>query len=118
MGPLPPGHSIRVVPVESGELWATGCLDENELPNPGSATLIGPDERIWILSSNPSIHDLDLGVRQLEAVYRSGCAAALDSGEFAERLAQMTQRRRDDEDAFLKDVRAGSLRARTTRHLP
>jgi hypothetical protein len=86
--------------------------------NPGSATLIGPDERIWVLSSNPGIHDVQLGIRLLEAAYGSGCAATLDAGDFVERLAEMTRRRREEEETFLRDVRAGSIRAKTARHLP
>ncbi|WP_332642876.1 hypothetical protein [Aeromicrobium sp.] len=84
----------------------------------GGATLVGPDERAWTLSSNPGIHDYDLAVRLLEAAYNSGCVHALDPGMFADRLAEITQRRIDDEDTVLKDVRAGSLRGSTRRHLP
>jgi transposase-like protein len=50
--------------------------------------------------------------------YRSALYDQLDPAEFSERLAQLTQRRLDDVRAFLRDLRAGSLRDRGDRRLP
>ncbi len=115
---LPTGHSIRVHPVGSGELWSGTIVDEAGRPQAGAATLIGPDERVWVLSSNPGIHDYVLGVRLLEEAYRSGLVAALDESAFLDRLAELTRRHHEEERDFLRDLRAGSLRAQKTRRLP
>ncbi|WP_157437858.1 hypothetical protein [Actinoplanes subtropicus] len=118
MGQPPEGHSFGVTPAGDGVLWSGVCVDDAGRPEPGGAWLIGPDERVWTVSSNPGIHDYDLGVELLEAAYRSGLSNYLDPAKFGERLTQLTQRRLDDARAFLRDLRAGSLRDRADRRLP
>ncbi len=119
VGDLPPGDQVKVWPTGSdGVLWLANCLDANGMPYAGTATLIGPDERLWVLSSNPSIHDLDLGVQLLESAYAVGLARLLDAEQFAKRLADITNRREEDVRAFQRDLKGGSLRSRTQRHLP
>lgn len=117
-GPLPEGFSHRVRRVGDGILWAGSCVDGLGRPNPGSAWLIGPDGRLWVISSNPGIHNYDLAVQLLEAAYRLGSAEHLDPDIFGDRLKQLTQRRVEDVREFLRDLRAGSLRRREARHLP
>lgn len=119
VGDLPPGHRVDVWPMGSaGAVWLANCIDENGMPYAGSATLIGPDERLWVLSSNPSIHDLELGVRLLEEAYEADLAGLLDVDQFSQRLADITQRRDDDVRVFRRDLKGGSLRSRAHRHLP
>lgn len=117
-GQLPEGHSFRVRSVGGGVLWSGACVDDAGMPYAGGAWLIGPDERVWTVSSNPGIHDYDLGVELLEAAYRSTLSDQLDSAKLSERLAQLTQRRRDDVRTFLRDLRAGLLRDRGNPRLP
>jgi len=119
VGDLPPGDHADVWPIGSGGiLLLSNCVDANGMPYAGTATLIGPDERVWVLSSNPSIHDLDLGVLLPEAAYGSGLERFLDPDQFSKRVAEITQRRSDDIRMFQRDLRAGSLRGHRDKHLP
>ena len=109
---LPAGHAVHVVPTGSGVLWAGNPVDDAGRPFPGGVALIGPDERVWSLSSNPGIHDYELGVRLLEAAYRCGFADHLDPAAFEQRLSMLTTRHLDDHREFVRDLKAGQLRGR------
>lgn len=79
VGDLPTGHHVDVRPVgPDAILWLANCVDANEMPYAGAATIIGPDEKVWVLSSNPAIHDLDVGLQLLEGVYGSELQELLD----------------------------------------
>jgi hypothetical protein len=88
------------------------------MPYVGTATVIGPDERVWVWSSNPGIHDFALAITLLGVAFESGLAIHLDQEAFERRLADLTERRRQDVKDFVADLRSGSLRARKTTHLP
>jgi hypothetical protein len=111
-GELPQGHAVHVVRTGSGVLWAGNPVDDAGRPYPGGVTLIGPDERVWSLSSNPAIHDYELGVRLLEVAYRSGFANYLDPVAFGQRLLLITKRHLDDERDFVRDLKAGQMQSR------
>lgn len=109
---LPEGHAVRVVPAGSGVLWVGNAVDDAGMPYAGGVTLIGPDERAWSLSSNPGIHDFELGVRLLEAAYRSGFADYLDPAALEQRLSTLTKLHREEEREFVRDLKAGQMRGR------
>jgi hypothetical protein len=70
------------------------------------------------LSSNPGIHDFALAITLLGVAFESGLAIHLDQEAFERRLADLTERRRQDVKDFVADLRSGFLRARKTTHLP
>lgn len=116
--PLPDGHTIVATPLPGDHLVSVALIDEDQRPESGAVTVIGPDERVWTWSSNPGIHDLDLAVALIHVAYEEGMADLVDDREFTQRLTNLTARRHEDVRQFKADLLAGSLRPPRTRRLP
>jgi hypothetical protein len=84
----------------------------------GADYLIGPDGRVWTVSSNGSIHDRQLTLDLLHATYQEQLEAHLDPVKFADRLAELTASLIAAQREFVADVRAGVLRYHPKRPLP
>jgi hypothetical protein len=110
--------TVHTTPLGDSGLYSAALVDDSGRPEAGAATLIGPDGRIWVLSSNPGIHDYDLAVSLLQDAYKSGHVDYLDTELFAARVGELTWDRWEARRAFLADLRAGSLRAKSDRQLP
>jgi hypothetical protein len=101
------------------ELWSVVGFEEGtNSPLIGSFAVVGPDHRLWQFSSNPAIHDPNLVVAALEALYREGVADLVEANLFAERITDATKTRLEQVSGIVKDATAGSLRRRTERRLP
>lgn len=84
----------------------------------GAVNLVGPDGRLWTLSSNPGIHDFDMAVDLLDRAYREGFADQLDGDQFLSRVREVTESREAQTRQFIADLRSGSLRTSKPRRLP
>jgi len=118
LGPLPPGHHFIATPASGTRLWWVGPSDEKGMPYAGAGYLIGPDGRVWTLSSNRGIHDDQLAVRLLDATYRERLENYLTPQKFTDRLQAMTADRTAAEREFLADLRSGAMRELPDRRLP
>jgi len=116
--PQHPDAQIKARERPDGVIWTVAVLDEQDRPEPGAGYFVGPDLRLWQISSNPSIHDYDLALNLLSAAYQEGLADHLDEEMFTERVHQLTRSRRDEVRQFVADLLAGSLRRQGDRHLP
>jgi hypothetical protein len=90
LGPLPPGHRLSATPAPGTQLWWAGLYDQNGMSHVGAGYLVGPDGRVWTVSSNGAIHDHQLAVRLLDATYRACLEDYLTPQKFTERLRAMT----------------------------
>src|SRR5688500_9696612 len=68
LGLLARARSVIATP-EGERLWGVNGTDENGMSYAGSAIFVGPDERLWSFSSNPSIHDYDVAIALLDLAY-------------------------------------------------
>ncbi len=102
----------------SDYLWSVVAVDEGGRPVPGGGWLVGDDAKVWTLSSNPGIHDWDMGIRLLNRLYSEDLAAHVEPESFGERLREVTERRMALEAEVVRDARAGALRRRPGRVLP
>jgi hypothetical protein len=118
MGELPEGDHVVAQAVADSELWTVQAFDAEGRPYAGTVMFVGPDRRLWTLSSNPAIHDTRLGARLLEAAYRENLTDRLDEALFSERVQQITTARLDAERDFMTDLVGGSLRSPQRRTLP
>lgn len=80
IGDLPEGHDIRLIEVGLA-LWR-GFYVENGRPYVGGSFLVTPDARLWVLSSNPGIHDSGLAERLLERAFNEGLGELIDQEKF------------------------------------
>ena len=115
---LPPGHNVVARRLPNRVLWSVKVNDEAGRPYAGAANLVGPDGRLWTLSSNPAIHDFDLAVELLDYAYREGLADHLGPDQFETRVREVTESREAQKRQFISDVRSGSLRTPEPRRLP
>ena len=99
-------------------LWSVQAFDEQGRPNAGAGYFVGPDRRLWQISSNPGIHDYDLAVSLLGYAYREGLATRLDEDLFSARLREITESRESEVRRFAADLRGGALRHASERRLP
>jgi len=110
------GGELRAV--QQGErLWSVSLIEPDGRPSAGGAWLVGPDGKVFSISSNPGIHDWPLALRLLDEVYRAGVDHAVEPAAFEHRLRTLTEEREALVKRVLADARAGSLRA-STRQLP
>ena len=107
---LPEGHRVTATRVPHRALWSVQVLDEFDCPYPGAFNLVGPDGRLWQLSSNPFVNDFDLAIELLDSAYDRGLADLLDDRLFGIRVQEMTQFRSDQVRQFEVDLLAGNLR--------
>lgn len=111
-------HRGRLQAVRQGErLWSVTLVDADDGPSAGGAWLVGPDYKVFAISSNPAIHDWRLAIRLLDAVYAADVAEAVEPAAFEKRLRTVTEEREALAKQVLADARAGALRT-VTRHLP
>lgn len=106
---LPEGHQIKADRLPNTALWTVQVYDEEGRPYAGEAYLVGPDGRLWELSSNAAFHDPDLAIRLLDMAYASDFADRLDPRRFADRVGQLTEAREQAVSDFLHDLRSGAL---------
>ena len=113
-----PAHGARLQAVRQGErLWSVTLVDADGGASAGGAWLVGPDYKVFSISSNPGIHDWRLAIRLLDAVYAADVAEAVEPAAFEKRLRTVTQEREALAKQVLAEARAGTLRT-VTRHLP
>jgi hypothetical protein len=117
-GPLAAGHTVRASRLRGTPLWQACREDGGGIPYIGVGCFVGPDGRVWTTSSNPSIHDCDLAIRLLTAVYAQGLESYLSDDKFGDRLQTITQERAVAERQFIADVRGGAMRDQVDRRLP
>jgi hypothetical protein len=115
---LPQGHNVVAHRLPNRMLWSVSVNDETGSPYVGAVNLVGPDGRLWTLSSNPGIHDFDLAVDLLDRAYREGLADQLDGDQFVSRVRKVTESREAQMRQFIADLRGGSLRTPKPRRLP
>ena len=99
-------------------LWSVVAVDDEGRPVAGGGWLVGDDGKVWSLSSNPGIHDWDMGARLLARLYSEGLASRVEPASFSERLREVTEMRLALEAEVLSDARAGALNGRKDRVLP
>lgn len=84
--------------------------DAEGRPAAGGSWLVGPDERVFFISSNPGIHDWQLASRILTTLYREGVGAAVDPDVFSDGLKRLTEDREQLVRSVVAEAKAGSLR--------
>lgn len=109
-GEIPPGHHLSGQRVGDSTLWTVFAVDEHDRPYPGGNHLVGADGRVWAISSNPGIHDSDLAMRSIQALYEAGVTDRVNDEQFSARLVAETQRRASAIPDLVAAVVAGSFR--------
>jgi hypothetical protein len=116
-GELPVGHSFRATQIAATVLWTVVPVDDEERPYAGGQSIVGPDRRVWAISSNPGIHDSDLAVDALQALYHADVAHRVEADHFHEWLSSETRRRNGLIPALVAAAVDGSM-MKTNRRLP
>lgn len=115
---LPP-ESLRPTRLGGTDLWSVAFVDEGSgLPLPGALTVVGPDRRIWVFSSNPAIHNAEIVVSALAEIYRAGAAPFVEADKLAARISEATEAQRQLIRTIVSDAKASALRTQGRRHLP
>jgi hypothetical protein len=83
----------------------------DSVPAVGASHLVGPDEKLFVLSSNWAIHDYPLCIRLICQLYNDGLANAIDPELLVDRLEALTRQRRELVDEVVDDAKAGKLKA-------
>jgi hypothetical protein len=115
---LPQGHNVVAHRLPNRMLWSVSVSDETGSPYVGAVNLVGPDGRLWTLSSNPGIHDFGPAVDLLDRAYREGLTDQLDDDQFVSHVREVTESREAQTRQFIADLRSGSLRTPKPRRLP
>ena len=118
LGDMPEGDRVEAHAVADSDLWSVTPMDSQGRPYAGSAMFVGPDRRLWTLSSNPGIHDTELATSLLAAAYREHLTDRLDETLFAERVGRMTAEGLAAKREFMTDLVGGALRTPVKRSLP
>jgi hypothetical protein len=84
----------------------------------GGGWLVGPDSKVFALSSNYSLHDWTVATELLERLYREGLASRLEPALFVDRLTRLTRERQELVDDVVREAAAGGLRRMGPRTLP
>ena len=111
------GHRLQAT-ARGEELWSVAAVNERGMVEPGALVVVGPDLRVWVFSSNPSIHDSDTALFVLECIYAAGVADHVDTETLADRVALATSAAQEQRRSIVEDAVAGSLRAARPRRLP
>lgn len=118
LGPLPEGHRVVASKCEGSGLWNVNAIDDRGWPYAGANFKVGPDGRLWTFSSNPGIHDFDLVVAALNAVYSEGLQSRVENDRLAELIRSETAKRTGWRRKVVDAAAAGDLRERPERRLP
>lgn len=116
-GELPVGHGFNASPVAATVLWSVVPIDDDKRPYAGGTYFVGPDNRVWTISSNPGIHDSSLAVEALQALYDADLAGRVDADHFDGWLSSETQRRNGVIPGLIAAAADGSMMQRG-RQLP
>lgn len=136
--PLPADEAVAAVSAVAGLAPETGKyvaqLDEDSFltlvtvqdaldrgfPNVwvGGGWLVGPDGKVFALSSNYGIHDWPLARPLLIRLYREGLASRIEPQVFVERLERLTRERADLVEQVVAEAKEGRLRPPRPRLLP
>lgn len=84
----------------------------------GGGWLVGPDAKVFPLSSNYSIHNGDLARDLLSRLYRDGLMAHVEPQEFVDRLERLTKEQAGLANQVAAEAEEGQLRPRPRRILP
>ncbi len=84
----------------------------------GGGWLVGPDAKVFALSSNYGIHDWRVAQSLLNRLYRDGLASRVEPESFVERLARLTRDRAALVDEVVAEAKEGRLRHPKPRVLP
>lgn len=105
--------------VAGTDLWSVGTFEASSgMPVAGAAVLVGPDARVWIFSSNPGIHDWELVVAVLDALYREDLTTAVEQEPLGAAIKAATEVRAAQPRQIVASAFAGELKASPTRTLP
>ena len=121
LGPPPTDGKYVAQPFGDTLLNAVSTQDAQDRGFPfvwaGGGWLVGPDGKVFALSSNPAMQDWDLAAKLLDRLYFEGLADRVEPIKFAERLRAITEESQAMEAQVIHDARGGSLRS-STRTLP
>ena len=84
----------------------------------GGGWLVGPDAKVFLLSSNYAIHNWDLARDLLTRLYRDGLMTHVEPDEFVQRLKRLTEERAALANEVAAEAKEGRLRPRPRRVLP
>lgn len=136
--PLPADESVAAVAAVAGPAPKTGKyvahLDEDSLltvvtvedaldrgfPHAwaGGGWLVGPDGKVFALSSNYAFHDWRVAKPLLARLYREGLASRITPEVFVDRLERLTRDRSELVEQVVADAKEGRLRPPRPRVLP
>ena len=105
-------------PVDGALLVLVVGHDDHDRVLAGGGWLAGPDRQVRTISSNPGIHEPDLSVRLLDALYDLGLTDHVDPDRFSDRTRILTEAREALVRDVLAEATAGQLSAPKTRRLP
>lgn len=108
-------RGLRATEGPGQQLWSVGMVGANGWTVPGASWLVGPDGKVFEISSNRGVHDLDLAVVLLDRMYRDGTAHLVDPVAFTDRLRVVTRQRQALADEVLRDASEGALQAKKPR---
>jgi hypothetical protein len=138
VSPLPPAQAVAAVVAVAGPAPESGKYVAHEREDSlltvvsledvkdrgfphvwaGGGWLVGPDAKVYLLSSNYSIHNWTLAESILSRLYRDGLASRVEPDSFVERLARLTRDSAALVDEVLAEAKEGRLRAPAPRVLP
>ena len=84
----------------------------------GGGWMVGPDGKVFALSSNYGIHDWRLARTLLIRLYGEGLASRIEPEVFVERLERLTRERDDLVEQVVREAKEGRLRPPRPRVLP
>ncbi len=84
----------------------------------GGGWLVGPDGKVFALSSNYGVHDWRLARPLLIRLYGEGLASRIEPEVFVERLERLTRERDDLVEQVVREAKEGRLRPPRPRVLP
>lgn len=121
-GPPPETGKYVAYPDENSLLTSVVTEDAQDRGFPhvwaGGGWLVGPDAKVFLLSSNPGIYDWDLARDLLSRLYRDGLMAHVEPQEFVQRLERLTREQAALANEVAAEAREGRLRPKPPRVLP
>lgn len=113
-----PAREYRARHIGGTDLWSVAAFSLDGAPCVGTFTVVGPDRRVWSFSSNPGLHDSDLVVTVLEALYRERLTPHVTEEALSDRIQGLTEERANHVRALVREALAGELRRGRPRTLP
>lgn len=119
---VPKGYSVAATCLvdfsflleDGARLWSIQVVpeDEAQIRIPGTATIVGPDGKVWTYVANPTVYDDEILKVVLIHLYLERVADLVDPDSLFERVEFMTRQRDEAIVSFLDEARRGELRGR------